>query len=60
MGPGVIVHPAPSLGGPGLRFKFIFSEFEAAKIGYSSYNKLSFDRLYMFLDINKKIMVLVD
>ena len=36
-----------------------FQNSEHPKNGYFGYKKLSFDRLNVFLDINKKILVLV-
>ena len=36
-----------------------FQNAEHPRIGYFGYKKLSFDRLNMFFDTNKKILVLV-
>ena len=36
-----------------------FQNSEHPRVGYFGYKKLSFDRLNVFLDTNKKILVLV-
>ena len=36
-----------------------FQNLEHPRIGYFAYKKLSFDRLNVFFDTNKKILVLV-